>query len=138
MSARPGPESHPVTRLLRLALVVVGVVWLVLVVTSIADEPPAGAADAPALARSLEEALNARDAAALEDLVGGPVSGDARPVAEFLAGQAELPHEGRWRVAVRDRTVEVSDDRGARARYAAVEHAGRWRLNPVGLLAPGS
>ncbi|MEU4804607.1 hypothetical protein [Actinosynnema sp. NPDC023587] len=137
MSDPSRPESHPVTRVLRLALVVVGVAWLLVVVTSIADQPRPGAADGPELARSLEEALNARDAEAIEALVGGPVSEDAGAVAEFLAGQAELPHDGPWRVEVRDRTVEVSDDGGARVRFTAVEHAGRWQVNPVGLLAPG-
>ncbi|CCH30131.1 hypothetical protein ABZ816_41375 [Actinosynnema sp. NPDC047251] len=137
MSARSGPENHPVTRLLRFALVLVGVVWLVVVLTSIAEQPAPGAADAQELARSLETALNARDAAAMKDLLGGPVAGDAGTVAEFLSGQAELPHDGPWRVAVRDRTIEVSDDRGTRARYTAVEHAGRWQVNPIGLLAPG-
>lgn len=131
-SSEERPRSHPDTRILRFALVLGVIGWVVFVIVRIhlASEP--GAASAADLARAYESALNDKDARGLANLLGPPIADDAGDVAKHLI---DRPHEGRWHVSVieaNDSTyLAVSDDGQAPVRMMATEDDGRWQVNPL-------
>nr|BFE51064.1 hypothetical protein GCM10017745_44910 [Saccharothrix mutabilis subsp. capreolus] len=131
------PPSHPSTRVLRFVLFAALSGWLVFLTVALARQPEPGAPSREALADAVAAALNARDTATLALLLGDPVAGDT-DVARHLADQAAGPHEGPWRVSVAGDRLVLADDRGPRARFAAVEARGRWLFHPLPTFTAGN